>query len=90
MTDWEESNIERHNPSRRSNQSEPVKRKRRKVRSYPIIVLSVFYGCLFAALLTYVCVYAYTNKQTLMDNSYNTRQQILLAQNSRGKIYSAE
>lgn len=90
VTDWEESNIERHNPSRRSNQSEPVKRKRRKVRSYPIIVLSVFYGCLFAALLTYVCVYAYTNKQTLMDNSYNTRQQILLAQNSRGKIYSAD
>ena len=65
-------------------------KKKKKIRSYPIIILSVFYAGLFAALLIYVCVYAYSNRQILLDNSYNTRQQILLAQNSRGKIYSRD
>ena len=32
---------------------------------------------------------AVTHRQTLMNNSYNTRQEILVAQNSRGTIYAA-
>lgn len=63
---------------------------RKKIRSYPIIVLSVFYVVLFGAMLGYICYYSYTNRQTLMNNSYNTRQAILLAQNSRGKILSRD
>lgn len=62
--------------------------KRKKIRSYPIIVLSVFYAVLFGAMLGYICYYSYSNRQTLMNNSYNTRQAILLAQNSRGEILS--
>ncbi len=64
--------------------------RKKKIRSYPIIILSVFYCCLFASLLAYVCYYAGNNKQELMNNSYNTRQQILLAQNTRGKILSRD
>lgn len=63
---------------------------RRKIRSYPIIVLSVFYAVLFGAMLGYICYYSYSNRQTLMNNSFNTRQAILLAQNSRGKILSRD
>ncbi|MCR5402525.1 MAG: penicillin-binding protein 2 [Butyrivibrio sp.] len=59
-----------------------------KIRSYPILVISAFYAGLFVIMLGYISYYSYSNRQTLMDNSYNTRQQILLAQNSRGSIYS--
>ena len=66
------------------------KKPKKKIRSYPIIVLSGFYVCLFIAMLIYISHYSYANRQTLMDNSYNTRQQILLKQNSRGKILSRD
>ncbi len=64
------------------------KRKKKKIRSKPIIVLGSFYSVLFAALIIYICNYAYSNRQVLLNNSYNTRQQILLDQNLRGQIVS--
>ncbi len=64
------------------------KTKKKKIRSYPILILSGFYVLLFTAMLVYISVYSYDNRQELMDNSYNTRQQILLNQNSRGRILS--
>ena len=63
---------------------------KKKIRSYPIIVLSAFYAGVFLVMLIYISHYSYANRQTLMDNSYNTRQQILLKQNSRGKILSRD
>ncbi len=66
------------------------KPKKKKIRSYPILVLSIFYSCLFAAMLIYISAYSYNNRQELMDNSFNTRQQILLNQNSRGRILSRD
>ncbi len=64
--------------------------KKKKIRSYPIIVLAAFYAGIFICMLGYISFYAYSHKQVLMDNSYNTRQQILLNQNSRGKILSRD
>ena len=69
---------------------ETKQKNKRKIRSYPIIVLSVFYVGLFCAMLVYICYYSYANKVVLMSNSYNTRQQILLDQNIRGSIYSRD
>ncbi len=66
------------------------KTKKKKIRSYPILILSGFYILLFTAMLVYISVYSYDNRQELMDNSYNTRQQILLNQNSRGRILSRD
>ena len=68
---------------------EDIKPKK-KIRSYPIIVLSCFYVLVFISMLAYISYYSYSNRQTLMDNSYNTRQQILLKQNSRGTILSRD
>lgn len=48
-----------------------------------------FFVTLFFAMMGYTCHYAVTHRQTLMNNSYNTRQEILIAQNSRGAIYAA-
>ncbi len=71
------------------NRKQETKQKnKKKIRSYPIIVLSVFYVGLFCAMLVYICYYSAANKVVLMSNSYNTRQQILLDQNIRGSIYS--
>lgn len=67
-----------------TNKKKPAK----KIRSYPILVLSAFYVGLFCIMLGYISYYSYSNRQVLMNNSYNTRQQILLKQNSRGSILS--
>ncbi len=44
---------------------------------------------LFFVMMGYTCCYAVTHRQSLMNNSYNTRQEILVAQNKRGTIYAA-
>lgn len=65
-------------------------KKKKRIRSYPIIVLSIVYCLLFASMLGYICYYSYTNKQEFMNNKYNTRQQILTAKNKRGDILSRD
>ena len=66
------------------------KPKKKRIRSYPILVISAFYAAIFCIMLGYISVYAYKNRQVLMNNSYNTRQQILLDQNLRGQIVSRD
>jgi len=66
------------------------KPKKKKIRSYPILVVSAFYALIFCVMLGYISIYAYNNRQVLMNNSYNTRQQILLNQNLRGSILSRD
>lgn len=43
---------------------------------------------LFLGMMSYTCYYAMTNKQEMIDNSYNSRQEMLRAQNTRGTIYA--
>ena len=69
---------------------EKTKNKKKKIRSYPILILGGFYAAVFAVMLIYISAYSYNNRQELMDNSYNTRQQILLNQNTRGRILSRD
>lgn len=71
----------------RKNKAKPLSRKK---RLYPIIFTCVFFALLFVGMLSYTCYYAYSNRMELINNSYNGRQQILLAQNTRGNIYSAD
>lgn len=40
-------------------------------------------------MMGYTCHYAATNRQSLINNSYNSRQNLLIAQNRRGTIYAA-
>ena len=40
-------------------------------------------------MMGYTCYYAITNRQELINNSYNGRQELLIAQNTRGTIYAA-
>lgn len=43
----------------------------------------------FLSMMVYTCHYAITNQQELINNSYNGRQEIFTAQNTRGSIYAA-
>lgn len=44
---------------------------------------------LFLCMMGYLLYYSATHKEELLNNSYNTRQQLLTAQNRRGNIYAA-
>lgn len=45
---------------------------------------------LFLGMMGYICHFAVTNEQELINNSYNARQGMLLAQNRRGSIYAKD
>ncbi|WP_026655038.1 MULTISPECIES: peptidoglycan D,D-transpeptidase FtsI family protein [unclassified Butyrivibrio] len=55
-----------------------------------IIVLSFIYLALFVSMLVFIAYSATVNKQKYMNNNFNTRQKILTAQNTRGKILSRD
>ncbi len=59
-----------------------------KRRNRQILTVTYFFVVLFLCMMGYTCYYAVTNKQEMINNSYNSRQQILIAQNTRGTIYS--
>lgn len=64
-------------------------KKMKKKRNRQIMTVTWFFVGLFFVMMGYTCHYAVTHRQTLMNNSYNSRQEILIAQNSRGTIYAA-
>lgn len=55
-----------------------------------IMLVTYFFVFLFLGMMTYICVYAYQNKEVMINNSYNAGQQILVAQNRRGSIMSRD
>jgi peptidoglycan glycosyltransferase len=57
---------------------------------YSIVFIGSVFIVLFALMISYICVFSISNKQEMMDNSYNTHQALLKKQNSRGSIYSAD
>lgn len=67
----------------------PKTGKEKKKRNRQILVVTWFFVGLFFAMMGYTCHYAATHRQSLINNSYNSRQNLLIAQNSRGTIYAA-
>ncbi len=63
---------------------------RNKKRNKEIAGVMWFFILLFFSLSGYITYYAATHRQELINNSYNGRQQMLIAQNTRGKILSSE
>lgn len=62
---------------------------RKKINVQIMVVTYLFIG-VFVSMMAYICYFAATNKQELINNSYNSRQKMLIAQNIRGTIYSGE
>lgn len=66
-----------------------LKTKKTKNKNIEIRLVTWSFVLLFVVLSGYITYYSVTHKQELMGNSYNGRQQMLIAQNRRGKILSA-
>ena len=54
------------------------------------MIITAGFTLLFLSMIGYITYYSVTHKQELINNSYNGRQQMLLSQNRRGSIYSAD
>ncbi len=52
------------------------------------MITMYFFVALFVGMIVYLVSFVATNEQELMNNSYNTRQEILLSQNYRGSIFA--
>ena len=65
------------------------KSKKRKKRNKHILTVTYLFVAVFLSMMGYTCYYAITNQQELINNSYNGRQEIFMAQNTRGSIYAA-
>lgn len=55
-----------------------------------IVIVSVFFVLLFCGIFYYLINFTVKNEQQLINNSYNSRQEILLSRNYRGTIFSAD
>ena len=66
------------------------KQKAKKKMERQILFVTCFFSGLFLGLIGYITYYSATHKQELLNNSYNGRQRVLVAQNRRGSIYSAD
>ena len=66
------------------------KKNKGKKKSPQIMIITAGFTLLFLSMIGYITYYSVTHKQELINNSYNGRQQMLLSQNRRGSIYSAD
>ncbi len=55
-----------------------------------ILSVMIFFVVVFLSMMVYLGHFVATNEQELINNSYNSRQELLLSQNYRGTIYSAD
>ncbi|MCM1568266.1 MAG: penicillin-binding transpeptidase domain-containing protein [Roseburia sp.] len=55
-----------------------------------IRLTTAFFLAVFAGLIVYLCHFVATSEQEMLNNSYNSRQEILLSRNYRGSIFSGD
>ena len=84
------------------NEKKPTQRKKREPGSarkaharridnkWEIFATGLFFVAVFVTMIAYLGYFTATSKQEMLDNSYNSRQEILLSRNYRGNIYSRD
>ncbi|MGN1145859.1 MAG: peptidoglycan D,D-transpeptidase FtsI family protein, partial [Acetatifactor sp.] len=74
-----------------ASQKPPKTHSKKRVGSQrEILFTTVFFIALFLGMIGYLCHFTATSQQDMINNSYNSRQQILLSRNYRGSIYSRD
>lgn len=63
--------------------------EQKKDNKNAIKAIAVFFPCLFVCMMIYMCNFVLNNEQEMINNSYNSRSEILLSKNYRGTIYAA-
>ena len=71
-------------------QMKQQKKKARQRMSRQIYFVTGLFVTLFCSMMGYTCYYAMTHKQEMINNSYNSRQEMLITQNTRGTIYAGD
>lgn len=69
--------------------SKTTKNRKQKKRNRQIRTVTYLFVALFLGMMGYTCHYAITHQQELINNSFNSRQEILIAENTRGTIYAS-
>lgn len=77
------------NSQKETKRNKKSKKKAGKQINRQIMSITWAFTILFLSMMGYITYYSVTHEQELINNSYNGRQQILLAQNRRGSIYAA-
>ena len=67
-----------------------VKESRKGNKKFPILTSMGIFTVLFLAMSIYLFVFCTTKEEELINNSYNSRQEILLSRNTRGTIFSRD
>lgn len=65
-------------------------KKKRQGNRREIMISMYFFVALFLGMMVYLIHFVATSEQDMVNNSYNSRQQILLSRNYRGNIYSRD
>lgn len=74
-----------------NNSDTSVKGKKRRLGNKREIMLTMYlFVGVFLGLIGYLAHFVATNEQDMINNSYNSRQEILLSRNYRGDIYSRD
>lgn len=76
--------------SEQNKKQKDQKRDRKNDSSQQILISSGLFVVLFAVLIGYLTYFTATSQQEMINNSYNSRQELLLSQNYRGTIYSRD
>lgn len=72
-------------------QRQTIKGKKKRLGNKREIMLSMyFFVALFLGMIGYLTYFVATNEQDMINNSYNSRQEILLSRNYRGTILSRD
>ena len=66
------------------------RKKRNLSNQLEIKLTSAFFVLLFAGMMAYLGHFVATSEQDMINNSYNSRQEILLSRNYRGSIFSRD
>ncbi len=64
--------------------------KKRVGSQREILIITCVFVVLFIGMTGYLCYFTATSEQDMINNSYNSRQQILLSKNYRGSIFSRD
>lgn len=78
------------NIKRNMKKENTVKGKKRLGNKREIMVSMCFFVALFLCMMVYLTHFVATSEQDMVNNSYNSRQQILLSRNYRGSIFSRD
>ncbi|MCQ2754692.1 MAG: FtsW/RodA/SpoVE family cell cycle protein, partial [bacterium] len=61
-----------------------------KQKKSPVIVSGFMFTVLFASMVGYLCNFVKNDQEEMLNNTYNSRQQLLAVRNYRGTIFSAD